>query len=243
MTAELRRLWRQAFGDTEETLDAFFATGFSPARFHCILEDNRPVSALYWFDCALEGRRLAYLYAVATEQACRGRGLFHRLMADTHARLKDMGYAGAILVPGSQSLFSLYETLGYRTVCSISPFSCAWGDSPVCLEQVDAAQYAHLRKGYLPAGGVIQEGAALDFLQTQAQFYAGADFLLAASVGEDTLLAQEFLGNPQAIPGILRALHIPQGQFRMPGEDTPFAMFLPFEDSCPTPTYFGLALD
>ncbi len=46
MIADLRRLWQQAFGDSDETLDAFFATGFSPDRCHYIAEQGVPVSAL-----------------------------------------------------------------------------------------------------------------------------------------------------------------------------------------------------
>ena len=33
---------------------------------------------------------------------------------------------------------------------------------------------------FLPQGGVVQEGANLDFLEKQARFFAGHDFLLAA---------------------------------------------------------------
>ena len=47
MIADLRNLWQQAFGDSDETLDAFFATGFSPDRCHYLTENDTVVSALY----------------------------------------------------------------------------------------------------------------------------------------------------------------------------------------------------
>lgn len=242
-TAALRRIWKQAFGDTDEMLDTFFSTGFSKDRCHYLCENSVPVSALYWFDCTLDGQRLAYLYAVATEETHRNQGLARRLMEQTHSILQKKGYAGAILVPGSKELFSLYEKLGYRTVCEVNEFSSQWGDAPVALTEIGAQQYAQLREQYLPTGGVVQEGAAINFLQTYCRFFAGEDFLLAASIDKNTLVAQELLGNTAAAPGILRALDIPQGTFRTPGRERPFVMLLPLQKNCPKPTYFGLALD
>lgn len=247
MTAEqifhLRQLWQEAFGDSDTFLDDFFATGFSPDRCHCIWEDGVPVSALYWFDCQLEGQKIAYLYAVATAKNHRGQGLASRLMHETGDTLRSQGYSGAVLVPGEESLFAFYRKLGYRTVCRISAFSCNAGSAPVSLRKINAGEYARLRRQLLPEGGIVQEGETLSFLQTQARFYAGEDFLLTATVEGDTLLTQELLGNPDAAPGILRALNIPRGQFRIPGADRNFGMFLPLQVNCPVPAYLGLALD
>lgn len=243
MIADLRKLWQEAFGDSDDTLDAFFSIAFSPNRYHCILENGIPVSALYWFDCSLGGDKLAYIYAVATLQSHRGRGLAHRLMEETHAILKSKGYAGAILVPGTEALFSFYEKLGYHTTTTVTEFSCASGETAAKIAPISHREYARLRKHYLPAGSVVQEGETLRFLETQGQFYKGDDFLLAGGVAEDTFLAQELLGNAQAAPAILRALHIPKGRFRTPGEGRPFAMYLPLREDSSKPAYFGLALD
>lgn len=243
MIADLHALWQEAFGDSDETVNAFFATGFSEDRCHSIRENGVIVSALYWFDCELNGQKIAYLYAVATDKNHRGRGLARRLMDESHKILKDQGYAGAILVPGSQELFTMYEKLGYRTVTTVSECTAQQGDTPAALHQIDAAQYAQLRRQYLPTGGVLQEGAILDYLQTYCRFYEGEDFLLSAAEENGILRAQELLGNIDVAPGILRALDIPQGAFRTPGNHRNFAMLLPLTANCPKPFYFGLALD
>ena len=243
MTADLRKLWQEAFGDSVDTLDAFFGTAFSPDRHHCIWEKGIPVSALYWFDCTLEDSKLAYIYAVATLQSHRGKGLAHKLMKETHEILKSKDYAGAILVPGTKALFSFYEKIGYRTATAITEFSCVSGDAAAKIVPISHTEYARLRKNYLPAGGVIQEGETLRFLEAQGQFYKGEDFLLAGGVDGDTFLAQELLGNTQTAPAILRSLNIPEGRFRTPGEGKPFAMYLPLRENTPKPAYFGLALD
>ena len=171
MTAELRRLWQEAFGDSEETLDKFAATGFSNDRFHCILENEKPVSALYWFDCELDGQKLAYIYAVATLQSHRGQGLAKRLMAETHAILKKRGYLGAILVPGKADLFAFYEKLGYRTATQVDEFSAVATQSPVFIQEISPAEYTALRQNYLPEGGVLQAQDAISYLATYARLY------------------------------------------------------------------------
>lgn len=243
MIADLCRLWQEAFGDTDAFLDGFFATGFALERCHFIEEQGVPVSALYWFDCQLQGQKLAYLYAVATRKSHRGKGLARRLMTETHAILKKQGYAGAILVPGGKDLFAMYEKLGYRTVTTVSKFAAQQGSTPANLTPIDGAEFAELRRQYLPSGGVLQEGAALSFLQTYCRFYKGADFLMVASEEDGALRAQELLGNAAAAPGILRTLGYENGTFRTPGTDKPFAMLFPLTEQCPIPAYFALALD
>lgn len=243
MIAKLRRLWQEAFGDTDAFLDSFFATGYAPERCHYICENSMLGSALYWFDCELNGEKLAYLYAVATDKKYQGRGFARRLLEETHKILKDQGYAGAILVPGAKDLFAMYEKFGYRTVSTVSKFTAQQGSTPVVIKEINAAEFAQLRRQYLPTGGVLQEDAILDYLQTYCRFYKGKDFLLSAAKEGDCLIAQELLGNANAAPGILRALDMPQGAFRTPGNHRNFAMFLPLTENCPTPGYFGLALD
>ena len=241
--AALKRLWMQAFGDPEEVPDAFFATAFSPSRYNAIQIGGIPVSALYWLDCSFQGNRFAYIYAVATDNAFRGKGYAGKLMEDTHKLLKQKGYAGAVLVPGEPWLFGFYQKFGYRVFSSVQEFTCMQGEQPVKLEPLDRIRYATARQKYLPAGGILQEGETLAFLQTQAEFYSGKDFLFAASRQNSTLIVHELLGNSQAAGSILRTLNMPRGQFRTPGSGKDFAMLCPLQPHCPSPTYFGLALD
>ena len=243
MTADLRALWQEAFGNTQETLDNFFATGYSPDRCHYICENGAPVSALYWFDCNLKGHRLAYLYGVATLKSHRGRGLASQLLQQTHEMLRAQGYSGVVLVPEEGSLFDFYQKLGYRAVTTVEEFSCDAGYTSLPLRQVDVTEYAHLRDRLLPTDGVIHSGVILDFLAGYCKLYAGDDFLLAAEFTDGHLVAQELLGNVDAAPGIVKSLGCVRGHFRTPGNDRNFAMFLPLTANCPIPGYFGLALD
>lgn len=241
--AQLRSLWKEAFGDEDAFLDAFFASGYSPDRCRCVMQDGQITAALYWFDCSWEGKPLAYLYAVATGNAYRGQGLCRRLMANTHEHLKYLGYAGAVLVPGEPSLFDFYGKMGYEAFGAVEDFSCRAEEPSVPVKKIDAPEYARLRRALLPPGGILQEGDLLQFLSNVAEFYAGADFVMAGSRDGSHWQTQEFLGDIRRAPGILTALRLATGHFRAPGNGRKNAMYLPFFPSDSLPGYLGLPLD
>lgn len=240
---QLRGLWQEAFGDEDAFLDAFFETAFHPERCRCVCIDGQVAAALYWFRCSHMGRPVAYIYAVATAKRYRDQGLCRRLMEDTHEHLAGLGYDGAVLVPAEEDLMQMYEGMGYEVCGGITRMDCLPGDRKIPLRRIDKEVYARLRREQLPSGGIVQEGENLDFLQTQAVFYAGQDFLLAARQEGDRLTGLELLGNAAAAPEILRTLECASGTFRTPG-DTPFAMYRPLgESTLPRPAYFGIAFD
>lgn len=240
---QLRQLWKIAFGDEDAFLDLFFQHAFSCQRCRCVLEEDRIAAVLYWFDCSLENRKIAYIYAVATHPDFRNQGLCRKLMADTHAILAQQGYSGAVLVPQKESLRTMYAGMGYRDCGGLNRFECTAGNRQLPVRTVGAEEFAALRRTLLPAGGVVQEGENLPFLASQLQFYAGPDFLLTAYAEEDVLHGIELLGDSAAAPGILAALGFSRGTFRTPGAELPFAMFHPLEETCPAPGYFGFAFD
>ena len=241
-TEPLRRLWKQAFGDTDTFLDSFFAFGFSPNRCRQISVDGNVASALYWFDCSFREKKIAYLYAVATDTAFRGRGLCRMLMEDTHRHLQSLGYEGALLVPVSEGLFPFYEKLGYRTCSTVNEFTCQ-AEGFVSLYPITGEAYAISRQRYLPAGSVELRESMLTFLKEQFSFYAGDNFVLCAVTEGNTLIVPEILGDASAAPGIVAALGKLQGRFRTPGDKRPFAMYHSLIPDPDMPTYFALALD
>ena len=239
----LQQLWQESFQEDPEFLSTFFSTAFSPDRCQCLCVDEELVSAVYWMDCRLEGKPVAYIYALATDKGYRRRGLGSKLMTHTHQVLKALGYAGILLVPGDPHLRNKYAGMGYETATWVTEISAHAGDTPVFLEEIPALQYAEARKKLLPIGSVLQEGTSLDLLERTCLLYQGNDFLLAAATEDaNTLRGVEFLGDPADLPGILKALGKERGNFRTPGEDIPFAMWLPLTELAP-PKYFGFAFD
>ena len=238
-TDPLKALWKAAFGDTDEAIDTFFATAFAEERCRYLEAGGRIVSALYWLDCSCQGQKLAYIYAVATDPAFRGKGLASRLMEATHDQLKALGYGGAVLKP-ADGLFPFYERLGYRTCGYIRRFSATAGTSPAPLKILSTADYAATRRRYLPENGIIQEGETLRYLETFARFYEGENALI--SVAKDAPLVLEYLGDPGEAPGLLAALGIDEAQIPTAGREIPYAMYCPL--TCKNlPGYLGIALE
>ena len=159
----LRKLWKQAFGDTDDYLDLFFGTAFASMRSLCALDGDSVAAALYWLDCEYADEKIAYLYAVATDERYRGRGLCRKLTEQAHRILKDRGYAGAILVPAEPGLFIMYGKLGYRTCAAVSQWTAS-AEEPMALTELTPEEYALRRREGIPEGGVIQEGVTLALL-------------------------------------------------------------------------------
>ena len=160
----LTSLWQEAFGDSPEFIHGFFRTGFAPER-SAVAEGG--AGALYWFDCLWKGKKIAYIYAVATEKASRGRGICAGLMVDTHKTLKEQGYHGAILVPGDAGLARMYGKMGY-VEC---PVAGRCGHRPLQTEEISAGAYMALRKHLLPEGGVEHTEPAFRYMETFLKFY------------------------------------------------------------------------
>ena len=239
--AELKQLWQQAFREPMESIDLFFRTGFSPERCLYTQQDGKVVSALYWFDCLWEDKPLAYIYALATLAAHRGQGLAGRLLDQAHRHLAQKGYHGVILKP-ADGLFPYYEKQGYATSGYISHLEVETSSIPAPVKELSKEAYGALRRQYLPAGGVIQEGSALDFLHVYARFWEGPGCVLCTLQDEPVIL--EYLGDPNSAPGVLRALNIPKAAPITPGTDIPFLMYHPLTCSSEEgPSYLGLSLE
>jgi len=235
----LKNLWQSAFHEPMEAIDGFFANAFSPDRCRYFTENGIPICALYWFDCEYEGGKLAYIYAVATHPDHRGNGLASRLMKETHAHLKALGYAGAVLKPAA-GLFPFYEKLGYVNSGYIRRFTAEAGMPPLVLKELSPEDYCMLRRSYLPKDGVRQEGITLTYLHTFANFYAAENAI--ASVLKDEPVILEYLGDPDSAPGILSSLGIKTAEIPTIGNDIPFAMFHPL-NCTKIPGYLGISLE
>lgn len=239
----LRSLWKEAFGDSDSFLDDFFRTAFHPDRCRIVTENGQIIASLYWFHCVCEGQPIAYLYAIATAKKYRGQGVCHKLMESTHRHLHTLGYHGVILVPGNNELFPFYESMGYQTCSTITTLECTASSDSVALSAISSNEFLKLRRTLLPRGSVLQENEHLDFLQTQARFYAGENFLLVARKEADTLYGIELLGDHRVAPQLPGAFQCTRGVFRTPGTGTPFAMYLPLTKEAVRPSYFGFAFD
>ncbi len=240
---QLRKLWKKAFSDGDDYLDIFFSHAFDPARCRCITENGQVLAALYWFHVSCCGQAFAYLYAIATDPDHRSKGLCRALVEDTKQLLADAGFYGVLLVPDGENLAGMYRKMGFEFCASLAEFECTAADIPVSFRRIEAEEYARLRREFLPENAVIQEGESLDLLSALCGFYAGKDWIAAASAEKNSLRCYEFLGNSDAAPGLVAALGCVQGSFRTSGDRIPFAMFCPLRPDAAAPKYFAFAFD
>ena len=238
----LRALWKEAFGDPDTFLDTFFVAGFSPNRSRGVFLENQPVAALYWFDCAWAGKKIAYLYAIATAKNRQGQGLCRALMTDTHNHLKSLGYHGAALVPAKEELFSLYEKFGYEGFYPATRQEVTAEEKPISLQPIDGQTYSRLRQNLLPQDALLQEGATVAFLSGFAEFYQLDSGIACAAKEGDTLYIQEYLADPKELPAFAFALGCQTAQARLAGGKN-CAMYLPFDGEKKRPAYLGIHLD
>lgn len=240
---QLVALWKEAFGEYDGFWELFLDTGFLPDHCLCMTEQEQSIAGLYWFDCSCGQDKIAYVYAVVTDPNHRGRGLCRKLMADVHTHLSARGYSSVMLVPADEGLRQMYRKMGYEDCTTISKLSCAAGEASAEIRSIGTEEYAALRRKLLPEGSVLQEGIQLSFLAAQSQLFAGEDFLLAAYLEGETLHCMELLGNPDAAPGILKALGCTEGIFQIPGGETSFAMIHKLTEHAVIPGYFGFSFD
>ena len=113
----LKALWKQAFGDTDAEIDSFFKTVYPEATGFCAEEDGAVIAMLFALPLTLahgeEMQKAAYLYAVATDEAFRGRGVCRALMEFAERTLRKRYVSCLLLVPETEKLASYYETMGY----------------------------------------------------------------------------------------------------------------------------------
>lgn len=240
---QLIKLWKEVFGEYDGFWELFLDTAFQSDHCRCVTENGQVVAGLYWFDCSCGTDQIAYIYAVVTDPAHRGKGLCRKLIADVHTLLAEQGYDSVMLVPADEGLREMYRKMGYEDCTTISEITCTAADVPAKIHSVSPEEYATLRRSMLPETGVLQEGNNLTFLAAQTQLFAGADFLLAAWLEGDTLHGTELLGNTNAAPGILRALGCEMGIFQTPGASQPFSMIHKLHPAAVVPTYFGFSFD
>lgn len=242
----LRELWKEAFGDGDTFLDVFFGKVFSASRCRCVIENGKVIASLYWFDCEYEKERVAYLYAIATLEEYRGKGVCSALMKDTHSYLKSCGYSLAMLVPASEKLFTLYEKFGYKTCTSVNEKTVYSSNEKINLNRISVEEYGKLRRELLPEKSVIQENENLVLLDVLADFYkcGGAIFAVQKGSADGDLRIVELLGNTDLAPSIIGVLGYKIASVRLAGDGRAFSMCISFcGDKLAFPKYFGLAFD
>lgn len=236
----LTQLWTQCFGDPPAVVRHFFDTLWTHIRVYLSEDRTAMLTAL---PVRWKNRDTAYLYAVATHSEFRGQGLCRNLMSYAEQDLQKQGYSYTTLCPAEASLYSFYQSMGYKTTFYATS-KMFHGKHSGLVQTVSPETYAILRKNYTPDG--VEYPDCLLALQAQSGRLVKIDMLGCAALEqtETGWIVRELLSHtPSQAAQILCAyLNLDEILCRMPGSD-PFAMAKSLDGSPLTPSYLGFAFE
>lgn len=114
MINDLILLWKEAFQDEENYILNYINHYFDKIMVYT--ENNFPVAMLSLLDAEIkingENKSCKYIYAVATKENHRGKGISSKLMEHVKS-IADKNDEILVLVPASESLFEFYRKFGF----------------------------------------------------------------------------------------------------------------------------------
>ena len=139
-TADICRVWHLSFGDEEETVRSLLLDAGLLETAVVAQSEGRVCSAMLSFDAVRFGEtNAAYLYALCTDPACRGRGMGEAVVRESVFAAFRRGAALVCLHPASPSLAAWYERiLGMRALPSPSYMWDSAAEMPEALLRANA---------------------------------------------------------------------------------------------------------
>ena len=115
---ELKSLWKNIFGDSDEVTDFFFRHTVKPENIFVYRKDDKIVASFYLIDSQLvSGNKnipVKYLYAAATLPMYREQGIMSSMISEVSQILKSEGVYAVALYPANDSLYDFYNKLGFK---------------------------------------------------------------------------------------------------------------------------------
>ncbi len=121
---QIKHLWKEAFSDTDESIDFYFSNIHKNENMLIDVEDGkvRAMLTMHPIKLSLEDKVVSgrYIYAVATGADFRGRGISSRLLEYAHGYMREQNISVSLLVPATEELFDFYEKRRYKKAFLIS---------------------------------------------------------------------------------------------------------------------------
>lgn len=221
----IRQLWQQAFGDSPQYVDLFWEQCAQPRNSLVYLQDNTVAGMLFILPCSLvfgkSQYRCAYLYAIATGEAQRGRGISTQLLEHAYRLCSKRGYAVCALVPATPSLFGFYAKRGYAVqgvtkTLSVEATQLAGSHSSAVFSPIGAPEIFAMRKKQFGDAYLEWDCGTVAYILAENRFGGGSfyQYRLGGDSGylcclpdRDTLLVKEFAGKDALLPELLAGLH------------------------------------
>lgn len=229
----LRRLWKRVFQDADEYIDGWFRCWYDPELTLCV-RGAEIISMGFLLDAgSFLGKPCAMIYAVATDEAHRGKGLATEIVRGLRETARTRGFGCTVLKPAEPTLFDFYrEHAGFLPSFTASEGVFADGGSSLDAREIPVAEYRALREAQL-AGTAhldLSERALGWFAASGGSLWKiGTDACAAAETEDGQLVLKELLCDPaqrrEAALSVTRASGADSCLARWPDRNgAPFAM-------------------
>ena len=158
-------LWQEVFEDAppeaERYLDKFVGQGHQ----YTAVDGGHVVAILSCVPCCWGGLSGAYFFALATCPSRRGEGIMSNLMAHVEAECRALGNAFTCLIPASASLFSYYQSRGYKTLylrALTKQISVVGNAATLHTTELCPKELGSLRNRYRPGRTIVFSDARMD---------------------------------------------------------------------------------
>lgn len=262
----LKELWKTCFGDSDGYIDHFFQTAYVPQRALVLEAEGVVASMLLTFPETIvtaQGQTAPawYVYAFCTAPDCQGKGYGRALLAWTEEQARAAGCAAVLMVPGEDSLFQFYHTLGYTLTLNHREVTLPQNQLPITqphLSPISPEEYAQERCLWLAGLDCINPTPQALIHQknlcrcTGGDLFRLADGIAAVEVWEGTAEVKELLcaDLTAGAAAIAAALGTSQVHIYLPapldtGTEVPFAVvkWLKSGFTLGDTTYFAFAFD
>ena len=119
---QIKKLWKNVFGDSDDYIIRYLKE-FLP--YVCIYKENRFIKGMVsLIPITMNDKKGRYVYAAATEEKSRGRGIATKLLEYAQKFIKQQNEDFLVLVPAEKSLFDFYKKRGYRAVSPLKIIEC-----------------------------------------------------------------------------------------------------------------------
>ena len=113
-------LWNKTFNDSREMIENYL-DNMCKNNMLLITEEDKVVAMASILPVTIKDKKGRYVYAVASDENCRGKGYGKAIMGEIDKIIKEKDEHFAVLVPASESLFDFYKKLGYKQTVFAPP--------------------------------------------------------------------------------------------------------------------------
>jgi len=204
----LAALWQRTFGDSAELTDAFYrllpdmGVGFAAVSGDKLVGEAHLITDLELISGGVR-KGLAYLYAVAVDESCRGNGIGAALVssAEMYARENGFIFCTEPAEPGLYAWYARISGLKHELCRGKMTIPAAEGR----LSRISAADYLSRRDAIVGRRDTVRAGlAATEFEESVCRIYGGGLYasdegIAAAYPDNGVLKVCELIGDTSAV--------------------------------------------